>query len=1152
MRFTLSRLRSASAKIAMAVTTAAATLVAVTVASPAAAAYTDPSAMTDAAFFAELNLDHPGLGAVRTRVQAGDYAGAKTELLAYYRARTSPVYFPAGTVPITAPLTSTPDDLVNYVFTWDDGQSRTFPVGDIDWAYHWSPSNPAEFGGPHYYVIDLIMTSSLVPAYNALPAGDPKRSVYADTWLKFALEFIRDMGNTNDGLGPEPDHVGSNRLDMAKRLTAWLSGFAAFRTDPVYDANANIALLKYAWQMADRLYATIEGTSGNNWYMSIARSIFSAGVYFPEFKDAANWRMRGEGATYKYMSRNVKNDGFNGETTENYHAYALALANNVMKLGAMNGYQVLAPLAQQLERGAETLAYMSLPNFEMPQIGDSSTVTPNNRQLLLDYAGYYHRPDIEWIASQGASGTRPTTTSVLHPNSYAAMRTDWSANDNYLLVENSDTSYAGSHNHPDDLSLVAYAYGKRLLVDPGVYDYATSGPGVWLRETTEAHNTVEVNNNPQANIERKHVSWRSNNGFDFYHGRHRDYAPIQHDRKVMFVKPGLWIVSDLMTGGSSGVTNAYEQLWHVPPTTLTTDATTRKVRTNFAGEANLTVLPADPSTVTMQVRKGNYSPQPNQVSEAPYVAYSKSAVGATSFDTVLYPEPAGVARNVSVTRIATGVAATTATALRIAPGDGTTGTYYLSHEATPATRSFGGLGFDGEVSYVERDAAGALVSVDLARGSLLTDGGVDLVRASAPVSDLSVKYQGTTLALSANDLLPGSVTVYAPAATAVTLNGAPVAFTRIGDHVTVTAPVPPITGTTVLTDAFDVGGLTSRTWTFESSSEGLVPEAGTWAVQGGTFRQTNPAQADARTLTASHWTDVLVQAKVTTVAANGSSTGVSLYARYQDANHHYQFRYYTGGGSNQLQIVKNFVGPSGPASTVLASTPFTMNHNTTYTLKAVATGNTLRLFVDGAAKLTAYDTDILIGSAGLGTQRRDASFDDLLVTEVADGDTWSVGRGYFLINNSELLADDASAADSLVLSRRQNDLVDVAASARVKVVSWASGARAGLTVRTLGTNDAYRFVVYNAGSERRLRIERVMGGLITQAAPVVLADKAFAFSTGTSYTFTAVARRGTLTFLVDGVAQLTARDPLLTRGGVGLYASTAQVRFDDVRLDTLG
>ncbi|PYI53829.1 heparinase II/III family protein [Paenibacillus flagellatus] len=1135
--------------VRLALAFAAALFVLLTAAAATGHAYTDTSNMTDAAFFDKLDLDAPGLATVKTHVQNGDYAAAKASLLAYYRSRTSPVHFDVGTTPVTSPMSSTADELADYTFKFTDGQVRDFN-GNIDWAYHWNPGDPTQFGGPHYYIMDFMMNAILAPSYNALPAADPRRTQYADTWMKFTLEYVADEGNSL-AFGTD-----NNQLDMAKRVANWISAYTVFKNDAVVDANGHTAFLKHMWQMADMLYDGIEGTSGNNWYMSLAWSIYSAGVYFPEFKDAENWRMRGEGATYKYMRKNVKGDGMNVEPTENYHLYSLSLANRLQKLGAMNGYSVLGDLQEVLERGGEALMDLTLPNFEVPMIGDTSDKSLGTGSVLNDYATYYGRTDFQYVGTKGAQGTVPSNLSVLYPNSFAVMRSGWGANDAYMMIENQDTDYTGSHNHPDDLSLMMYALGKRLIVDPGVNNYLDIPSSNWLRKTTKAHNTVEPNGNTQSNLDRRHIKWYSNGGFDFYHGQHSDYAPIVHERKIFFAKPDFWIVSDRMTGSS--IANAYKQYWHFMPTSVTLDGATKRASTSFAGEANVKIVPADPGSTTATVHTdGYYSDAAGVVqSGVSYLSYGKTATGSATFDTVLFPQAPGQNRNPTVARLATGAASTVATALKIehdAGNGGNVSYYYLSHETAPATRSFDAFTTDGEVAYVEKTPAGALRSASIARGTSLKDGTTSLIAATATVHHLSVRYDGPTLELYSSDVLAPTVTIYAPGVTAVKLNGSAIAFAPSGGFVTVGGQSSPSAGTPVLNDSFDVAGLTSETRDFENgSAAGLEPKAGTWSVdtQGTSkvYRQSASSQTSAAAVTVSKWTDALVEAKVTTLASNGSYNGVGLYARYQDPANNYHFQYYTNGGSPQLVITKNFNG----TSTNLASVPYTMSHNTTYTLKAIASGNVLKFYVNNVLQLTAYDTDILIGRAGLGTHRRDAYFDDMKVTEIVDGDRWDIGKGHFLINNFELYSDSLNETSSEIRTRSQNDWSDTIGEAKVKVVAWGTApGRAGIVARSLGGNDGYRFVAYNDGSARKLRIEKVVDGQAAEAAPVVLAEKPYTFNAGTSYTFRAVADGGMLKFYVNGTEELAAYDTLLSKGGFGLHASKAQIRFDDVSVQLI-
>ena len=1132
-----------------------------------ALAYTDPSNMTDASFFDKLNLDYPGLETVKADVAAGNYTAAKTHLLSYFQNRTAPVYFPVGMTPSGGPMESSPDELVNYIFTIL-GETKDFSgSGGIQWDDTWAGDSwsNASFNNR---VNDFLMYSILAPAYNALDLDDPKRITYSDTWMKFALEFITDKGNTN---------IESEKfLDLSKRLTNWNMAYSVFRNSPSIDSIGNAAYLKHIWQMADHQYTNIESKTGNNWYASIARSIYIAGVYFPEFKDAENWRMRGEDAMSKYMNRNIKGDGMNYEPTENYHLYALQLAIAIQKFGELNGYSdVLKDSSELLERSAEFTMDALFPNLkEGPMIGDSSHKNFEPHKVLEDYTTIYDRSDFEYIASHRASGTVPDHTSVIYPNSSAIMRTGWNDDDKYMFIENEDTDYGGSHNHPDDLSLVMYAYGKRLIADPGVYTYDVGDTvGEWLRYTTEAHNTVEVNNNKQSKGKnRKLNKWITNDGFDFYDGQHDDYTPIYHNRKVFFAKPNYWIVSDVMTGSEDE--NTYEQLWHFRPNTLSLNETTKVVTTQFIGEPNVKIVPADPTFITTEVRNGYYSDTYASYSPAEYLAYTKSAPGSTSYDTVIVPEDVGQNHNVTVSRLAMeGVNPNTATALSINLDQGNNGNvaiYYLSHETTHPTRSFGTYGYNGELAYIEKMSGGELSQVAINEGSLLTDGATNLLSATGTVQNLSVKYSGTTLQLSSSDKLAYEVTIFAPGVTSVTFNGAGVGFTTAGSFITVAADGAS-TASTVLADSFDedpltnnedplTNNLTVEFYDFENgSATGWEPIHGTWSVvaqgAGKVYRQTDDTSVNTKTVTTSTWTDVLVEADVTTVSTTTRTNAVQMMARYQDALNTYTFRYYMLSGTPSLRIEKKFAG----TTTVLATMPFTMEKGTTYKLKGTISGNTLELYVDGTLYLTATDSDITEGHVVLSTHRSDAYFDNVKVMgeypKLDDwfiGDEWDIDRGPWLIDNNELYTDSLNFTDSEVRTRQQNDLYAYSGQAEVKIDAWgATPASAGLVARSLGINDGYRFLLYNNGSGTELRIEKVLSGLRALATPTVLAEKAYTVSTGTYYTLKATVEGGLLRLYVNGTLELSAYDTTLPRGGFGFRATNAQARFDNALLERL-
>ena len=116
-----------------------------------------------------------------------------------------------------------------------------------------------------------------------------------------------------------------------------------------------------------------------------------------------------------------------------------------------------------------------------------------------------------------------------------------------MFINNMYSSYVASHNHPDDLGIAMYAYGKRHLVDPGRYGYdENSEEALWLRRTTEAHNTIEVDDTAQGYIKSELEKWISNDGYDYYSGNHYNYNDtilndetgdnLIHNRRILFIK----------------------------------------------------------------------------------------------------------------------------------------------------------------------------------------------------------------------------------------------------------------------------------------------------------------------------------------------------------------------------------------------------------------------------------------------------------------------------------------------------------------------------------------------------------------------------------------------------------------------------------------
>src|SRR5690606_20690623 len=195
----------------------------------------------------------------------------------------------------------------------------------------------------------------------------------------------------------------------------------------------------------------------------------------------------------------------------------------------------------------------------------------------------------------------------------------------------------------------------------------------------------------------------------------------------------------------------------------------------------LVPVPASDAELTASVHHEGAARVGDEVlTDIDYLSYTWSTAGRTGLDTLVVPGKAGPAPSVTATRIELpGVDHSVATAMEIDLPKAT-GQFYLSREETPARREFGSAETDAETAYLERSEKGELRRYALTRGASLMDGDETLVDASGVVSDISVALRGATAHVSLGDPFDGSLSIFAPKAKVVLVNGAPTEFTRSG------------------------------------------------------------------------------------------------------------------------------------------------------------------------------------------------------------------------------------------------------------------------------------------------------------------------------------------------------------------------------------
>ncbi|MEU8106819.1 pectate lyase [Nonomuraea muscovyensis] len=180
------------------------------------------------------------------------------------------------------------------------------------------------------------------------------------------------------------------------------------------------------------------------------------------------------------------------------------------------------------------------------------------------------------------------------------------------------------------------------------------------------------------------------------------------------------------------------------------------------------------------------------------------------------------------------------------------------------------------------------------------------------------------------------------------------------------AMVPSASAATLFGDDFEDG-----------DAAGWSRSGGSWSVvtDGSRAYRQSGISADARAVAGSGWSGQSVQARVKPIAFNGTGRYAAVLARAQSTSAYY----FLGLGDGGVVLGKRAGG--GPVT--LASATAAVTPGTWYTLRLEAFGTSLRGFVDGVEVVSATDAAYSSGRAGLAGYYASASFDDVLVTDVA-------------------------------------------------------------------------------------------------------------------------------------------------------------------------
>ena len=593
-------------------------------------------------FFDLVNLSYPGLEAVKSSVQAGDYDAAKKALAEYYKARKKPGwYWDKPKEALWTPRVQTSaDEVLARKFNFLSKIAQLDKK--IDWAAN--PCDDREWAwslNRHHYFQTLAI------AY-AEGGGEKYAADFDDIVTDWILR------------NPVPAEVSNGShawrtIEAGIRMwSSWPTAWHVFRNSPSFTTDARILMLKSFAEHADYL---LKFQTGGNWNLMESNGLLHVGALFPEFKSARTWRHTAVERLVKQMRTQVYPDGAQFELTTAYHNLSFwNLLQPVVLRHVAGGFDFPKEYYESLLRMQKYNAGVMRPDRMSPATNDSDPVNQLDRlkAQILALGGS------EVTETKPLLEVKPEKKSAFFPYSgMMCMRTGDQPDDLYLMMDAGP--FGAGHQHEDKLNLEVYAYGRPLIVDPGRYAYTGAG-GPY--RASGGHSIVLVDGmgqNRRADRSSWIVKdpetgnrWISADDFDYAEGTYDNgFGPendktITHIRKILFVKPEYWIVCDVLKGSGE---HEFEQMWHFMPGKV--EASTGIVRTLETESANLAVLRADGADA--RIVEGTDSPILGYVSSSynarkasPTAVFTMAREAPAAFETVLYPSPAGKTINPEV------------------------------------------------------------------------------------------------------------------------------------------------------------------------------------------------------------------------------------------------------------------------------------------------------------------------------------------------------------------------------------------------------------------------------------------------------------------------------------------------------------------------
>lgn len=398
---------------------------------------------------------------------------------------------------------------------------------------------------------------------------------------KYAAAFV---SQATSWMNANPTGRGINwasSLEVAFRSIAWLWALHMFAGSSELTPKFTLRFLKCLIAHGRHIESYLSHYFSPNTHLTgEALALFYIGTALGELKRSAHWRKRGIEILLEQLPLQVLDDGVYFEQATYYHRYTVDFYLHLLILAHANNIEFPEQVEEKLVGMLNHLMWITRPDATSSLIGDDDggRLVKLGERGLDDFrdtlgigAALFGRKDWKFVAGlatvemlwllgpdavKGYDRVRSEPSCELsrafNVSGYYVLRDGWSRDASYAAIDcGPHGALACGHAHSDALAFEYAAFGKTWLVDPGTYSYTGDAKSRDEFRSTEAHNTVIVDDEPQS-IPASPFSWGriarasmsdfiSGDAFDYFEGLHNGYErlddPVIHKRAIFFVKP---------------------------------------------------------------------------------------------------------------------------------------------------------------------------------------------------------------------------------------------------------------------------------------------------------------------------------------------------------------------------------------------------------------------------------------------------------------------------------------------------------------------------------------------------------------------------------------------------------------------------------------